>query len=604
MYEQFQKIDGSHPWRQVSPQGYVDYPVRYRKGGKVVYFNFPLAKEMGLITENHPSILNPKLEDAILKTFSLQILNEYDWMYKHNLPKDGYEDRLYMATRYLQSQHKNKRGDTSGDGRSIWNGYVKGAKKIFDISSCGTGVTILSPGAQEAKGPIETGNKSQGYGSGLAELDEMLGSAMMSEIFFRQGLPTERCLAVIAYEDKTAIGVRSSPNLIRPAHLFRYLKSGQWKELKDSFEYFLKRQEENSMYVLPQRGQSRYDKALEYICRTYAKLAAVMEEEYIFNWLAWDGDNLLASGAILDYGSIRQFAAKHNKYRYKDVDRYSTCLTEQKYWAKFLVQTFIQAADFIQTKKKKRIERFKKHPWLHQFDRYFSEEKQRRLLRKIGFEEKEIGRLIDCHQKEVADFQKCLNFFEDLKVHKGEEVLPDGKNHMPVFLIRNVLRELPEFLIQNLKKDNLDQEKWTLMEPDEFCRIMAASYADRNDLVLSETRERKAAEFQRAYLNLFQVLGRNTEKMLRKIVSRSAVINYEYRQTGDGLVWIVNEVVKMRDRLPQPSLQRVMVRFIESQVLVPGQWKPILKNELKKNDLSSRLLRRMNDNVVLYKDTI
>jgi len=38
-------------------------------------------------------------------------------------------------------------------------------------------------------------------------------------------------------------------------------------------------------------------------------MAAVLEEEYIFNWLAWDGDNLLASGAILDYGSIRQFAA-------------------------------------------------------------------------------------------------------------------------------------------------------------------------------------------------------------------------------------------------------------------------------------------------------
>ena len=30
---------------------------------------------------------------------------------------------------------------------------------------------------------------------------------------------------------------------------------------------------------------------------------------------------MLASGAILDYGSIRQFAAKHGWYRFKDVDR-------------------------------------------------------------------------------------------------------------------------------------------------------------------------------------------------------------------------------------------------------------------------------------------
>jgi len=48
----------------------------------------------------------------------------------------------------------------------------------------------------------------------------------------------------------------------------------------------------------------------------------VLEEEYVFNWLSWDGDNMLASGAILDYGSIRQFAAKQDKYRFKDVDRY------------------------------------------------------------------------------------------------------------------------------------------------------------------------------------------------------------------------------------------------------------------------------------------
>ena len=29
----------------------------------------------------------------------------------------------------------------------------------------------------------------------------MLGSAVMSEIFYRQGIPTERCLAVIGFPD-------------------------------------------------------------------------------------------------------------------------------------------------------------------------------------------------------------------------------------------------------------------------------------------------------------------------------------------------------------------------------------------------------------------
>ena len=76
-------------------------------------------------------------------------------------------------------------------------------------------------------------------------------------------------------------------------------------------------------------------------------MAAVLEEEYIFNWLAWDGDNMLASGAILDYGSVRQFAAKHDKYRFKDVDRYSASLTEQRSWARLIVQTFAQAMAFV-----------------------------------------------------------------------------------------------------------------------------------------------------------------------------------------------------------------------------------------------------------------
>ncbi|MCK4882513.1 MAG: hypothetical protein KAS92_05780, partial [Candidatus Omnitrophica bacterium] len=242
MYNKFHKIDGTHPWRKVSPNGYEDYPVRLRKGGRVIFFNYPLAREMELITTNHPAKMNPKLEEKILNTFSLQILNEHDWINRKRFPKDGLENRLYMATRYLQTQHDNKQGKTSGDGRSIWNGTIRSRRMTYDISSRGTGATILSPGAQEAKKPIATGSAKYGYASGLADLDEMLASAIISEVFYRENIPTERCLAVIEYKDKTAVGVRSAPNLLRPAHIFRYLKTGSWQETKDSFDYFLKRQ--------------------------------------------------------------------------------------------------------------------------------------------------------------------------------------------------------------------------------------------------------------------------------------------------------------------------------------------------------------------------
>ena len=67
MYQKFQKINGTHPWRNVSPDGYEDYPVRYRKGGRVIFFNYPLAREMGLIPQKHPTKMKAKLEEAILK---------------------------------------------------------------------------------------------------------------------------------------------------------------------------------------------------------------------------------------------------------------------------------------------------------------------------------------------------------------------------------------------------------------------------------------------------------------------------------------------------------------------------------------------------------
>src|SRR5499427_8362175 len=365
MYEKFKEIDGSHPWREVSPDGYVDYQARIRSQGRVLFFNFPLAKEMELIPEDHLSVINKELEQVILETFSLRII----------------KPNLDMATRYLQTQHHNKQGKTSGDGRSIWNGYVKTKQLSFDISSRGTGATILSPGAQVANGAVKTGDYSVGYASGLAELDEMLGSAVMSEIFYRQGIPTERCLTVIGFPDASAIGVRSAPNLIRPAHLFRYLKQNRHDELKAAVDYFINRQIENGFWDFPEDENLRYTTALDQLARSYGKMAAVLEEEYIFNWLSWDGDNMIATGAILDYGSIRQFAAKHDKYRFKDVDRYSASLQEQRGWARQLVQVFAQTMAFIESGEKHNLRRFRNAKCLRVFDQAFEAESDQRVLR-------------------------------------------------------------------------------------------------------------------------------------------------------------------------------------------------------------------------------
>jgi uncharacterized protein YdiU (UPF0061 family) len=603
MYEKFKELDGTHPWRDVSPDGYVDYQARYRPQGRVLYFNFPLAREMELIPSDHPQTLNKELEQAILETFSLRIINEYDLQQGKKYPGETIKPNPYMATRYLQTQHRNRQGKTSGDGRSIWNGCLKNRKLIFDVSSRGTGATILSPGAQKAaNGAIKTGDESYGYSSGLADLEEMLGSAVMSEIFYRQGIPTERCLAVIGFPDSTAIGVRSAPNLIRPAHIFRYLKQRRHSELKASMDYFIDREVKNGFWHFSCARKRCYSKALDYFALSYARMAAVLEEEYIFNWLSWDGDNMLASGGVLDYGSIRQFAAKHDKYRFKDVDRYSATLREQRRWARLIVQVFAQAMAYIESGVKENLEAFKDAECLKVFDLAFENERQRHMLWRIGFTPEQIDHLMQRAQTEIKDFDRSLSYFEDRKVSNGIKKLPDGFTHNPVFLIRNLLRLLPAYYVaQTISR--VDEES-AYMPDDIFCRAMAASYAAKKDLELTPARSAQVKNFQACYLKLVAALDEPFDTALKTLQERSAIINHRHRITGDAVTVIIDEVIAVKGKLRTDGLQEALEAFIDSQVLIPGKWQPVPPEKLKLDTLKSQLLLKIQANLEEYKESV
>ncbi|HEY7086764.1 MAG TPA: protein adenylyltransferase SelO family protein [Tepidisphaeraceae bacterium] len=603
MYERLKNLDGRHPWRGVCPDGYVDYRARRREGGKVVYFNFDLAIEMELIPANHARRITRELERAVLETFALQIINEYDLSRgQSEIDEESIRPHPYMATRYLQLQHKDKRGLTSGDGRGIWNGSVRTHRGItYDISSRGTGATCLSPGAQLANGPVKTGDDSWGYSCGTADLDEGLATAVMSEIFHRNGFPTERTLAVIDFPGEgTAIGVRASPNLIRPAHIFRYLKQGRHAELKASFDYFIERQVRNREWKLPAQGsrRERYRRVLTHIARSYGRLAAICEEEYIFNWLAWDGDNMLASGAILDYGSIRQFAAKHDKYRYDDDDRFSSSLTEQRYWARELVKVFAQVAHFARTGRKRNLRHFKNVDCLRQFDQWFEREREWRILWRLGFTPQQIELLRERGRSEIGDLRRALAFFEEVKVARGMEKTPDGVTHRPVFLIRSLLRELPAFYL-----NECDGKFDAMMDPARFCGTMAASYATRRDLKLTQSRIARAGNFQKCYQRLIAAAG-PYERVLRQIAKRSAVINHEHRMTGNASIQVIDRIIAMKEDFSATELQELMDCFVQSQVLIPGEWKPISDDQLEGNSARPRLLRALQKDLDECKETL
>ena len=424
----------------------------------------------------------------------------------------------------------------------------------------------------------------------------------MSEIFYRQGIPTERCLAVIGFPDGTAIGVRSAPNLIRPAHIFRYLKQNRHAELKAAVDYFIERQIENGFWQLPADESERYEAALNYLARSYGKMAAVLEEEYIFNWLSWDGDNILASGAILDYGSIRQFAAKHDKYRFKDVDRYSASLREQRRWARLLVQVFAQAMAFIEAGEKKNLRCFAEAKALRVFDDAFEAERDCRVLWRIGFTPEQIDGLMQSAQREIKEFHGALSYFEDLKISKGIERVPDGFTHKPVFLIRNLLRLLPAYYVaQAIGK--VDEET-AYMPDDIFCQIMAASYVPKKDLELTPSRISHIKNFQECYLKLVLAVGEPLDASLRIIQERSAVINHRHRITGDAVTLIVEEIVAMKGKITIEGLQDALDAFIESQILIPGKWRPVPPEQLEQNTLNARLLNKIQENLEEFKESI
>ena len=63
----------------------------------------------------------------------------------------------------------------------------------------------------------------------------------MSENLYKQGIPTERCLAVIGFSDGSAIGQKCAQSNPTSAHL-RYLKQARHApQVKASIDYFIKR---------------------------------------------------------------------------------------------------------------------------------------------------------------------------------------------------------------------------------------------------------------------------------------------------------------------------------------------------------------------------
>jgi uncharacterized protein YdiU (UPF0061 family) len=591
-YSAFDQLDGDHPWMSTVKDGFVGYRVRELGTGTISYFNYELAKEMGLIAADHPELLSPELEKKLLQTFSLQIINEFDELTKRRFDPRTIKPNKYMATRYLQLQHSNKQGKTSGDGRGIWNGTIAHKGQVWDVSSRGTGVTCLSPGAVEAQKPLKTGGTEFGYGCGLAEMDELLGAAILSEIVHLQGINTERMLCIVDLGRGYGIGVRASLNLIRPAHLFLYLKQGRLPELTAATNYLIDRQIKNKAWDFKHKGKKRFDELLDHVSKSFAQFAAKLEVDYIFTWLDWDGDNVLADAGIIDYGSVRQFGIRHDKYRYDDVERYSTNLNEQKGKARLTVQVFAQMVHFLKTGEKKPLKAFRTHPAVKGFDNHFDDERNERTLYRIGFDKSQRRRIL-AKKKLFSRFYEEFAFFERAKILGKEESVADGINHAALFSMPTLLREFPKFLLNN---NYVFAKRW--MPHEKFFRTGLSSFAKARDSRVSENYRRHIESFQSLYKQLLVTAAgdQNVDTILPDICEHANKINSTHKITGNALIEIVDEIVSEKKAgLPRAEVQNIIDRLIMDNYGMPEiKLSPLYKTKAKihpvRMDLYSKIL--------------
>lgn len=570
-YSNFDQLDGDHPWRDFLPEGYIDYSVRVLPEGQVAYFNFNLAKEMGLIAPNHDHLLNEDLKKKLVSTFSLRIINEYDQKNSLRFPKKYLKPKKYMATRYLQLQHQNKKGRTSGDGRSIWNGVVRHQGSLWDVSSRGTGVTALSPGAVLAGRPLKSGSGNFGYGCGMADLDELLAASILAEIFHHQGINTERILTIIDLGNGQGIGVRAGKNLLRPAHIFPYLKQNRRDSLRQAFDYLIIRQHRNREWRFGIHHPQRYRLMLDQLVFSFANFASKLDRNYIFAWLDWDGDNVLASAGIIDYGSVRQFGIRHDLYRYDDVERFSTNLNQQIPKARQILQSFVQALDYLEKGKRRPISHFKNSAPLKKFDRLVHKQLRIEFLKQLGFSTLRAESLYQKNRIRVERTFKVFFFLESRKTTRKQQKLADGINKPAIYNMRKLIKLMASFYLDC--SSHLNEADYPV---EDLFKIILSEYAGPKDRRLTQSVRDNLNDFQTLYRQLIQLQAARSqhtlEYELRKISRQVEMLNREDRVTGNALIHIVGEIMDAYKKgLSSQELQQVVDECIEHRIRRPGK---------------------------------
>jgi hypothetical protein len=388
--------------------------------------------------------------------------------------------------------------------------------------------------------------------------------------------------------------------LIRPAHLFLYLKQERHAELKASTDYLLQRQIANKKWNIKAKPYTAasYDEMAEIMCESFAKFTAKLDIDYVFAWLDWDGDNVLADAGIIDYGSVRQFGLRHDKYRYDDVERFSTNLNEQRVKARLLVQVFVQMVDYLKTKNKKSLKAFANHPTVLKFNKHFAKYRGERMLYRMGFNQVQRENVLKAKPEIFEQFDTVFSYFERAKISGAQIKVADGVNHPALFNVRSILGALPQYLLQY--KEGFAK---AYMPEEEFFKLSLSGFAKIKDAKMGQKQKIAISQFQNLYKELIVLASSNgrPENILKGITLRAQTLNSEKRITGNALIEIVNQMLAEKKRgLSHDQIQNVVDRFIHEHLQLPEA--PLSRHHLfalgvpaVRPDLYTRLLNLVAD---------
>jgi len=356
--------------------------------------------------------------------------------------------------------------------------------------------------------------------------------------------------------------VRAGKNLFRPAHIFSFLKQGNYDALSRATNFLIDRQFQNKSWNFSSKTPHKYSKLTEELCYSFAEFTAQLEREYIFTWLEWDGDNVLSDAGIIDYGSIRQFGLRHDHYKYDDVERFSTNLSGQRNKAKKIIQTFIQLTDFLKSKQKKPLSDFENSKILKNFDEAYDYFLVSKFLKQVGLEDKYINVLMRKYRKDMNTFYQSFLTLEKQKSSEPLKKVEDGVNRTPLFNMRRTLIDIPESILNN----KLDLETILYNTVTEL--------APESDKKHSEKFINNFQIFYKMYDSTLKTVTKefnnhSRTKIIKSIVNNSKIHNAQNRLTGNALISIVNELIHAKKKgLPHSELQKIIDHLIVSQVSV------------------------------------